>query len=78
MNMLSCWRSGPKLAKRAAVKSSCSSAMPSCYYGRLHRIADEREPNCKLGVLSGLLKRQGIDSEMANAYHADLGVKETV
>jgi len=35
-------------------------------------------PNCKLGVLSALVKTRGIDSTMANAYHADLKQTETV
>ncbi|MEL8055445.1 MAG: NADH:flavin oxidoreductase/NADH oxidase family protein [Pseudomonadota bacterium] len=46
--------------------------MQSWYYSQLHTIADGKEPNRKLGVLSAFLKMQGLDSKMAKRYHAAL------
>ena len=46
--------------------------MQGWFYTQLHRIADGKEPDRKLGVLSAFIKMQGLDGKMAKAYHAAL------
>ena len=59
------------------VKAINGFGMQGWFYHQLHRIADGEAPNRKLGVLSAVLKMQGLDSKMAKAYHADLKSTET-
>ncbi len=47
----------------------------SWFYSQLHAIADGKPVNRKLGLLSTLIKMQGLDHRMAKAYHKALSDK---
>ncbi len=56
----------------ALFKALNGFGMQSWFYAQLHAIADGKKVNRKLGLLRALIKMQGLDQNMAKAYHHHL------